>query len=121
MLKKILAGAACFTLGMAMMALAQNQADLNESASAAFEKADGQLNKVYRELRETLTDAEKEHLKEVQKLWITYRDKEAEFAASLYEGGSMAGMVKVNAATTETESRVAALKSHFREGYSETR
>ena len=117
MLKKILAGTACFTLGMAVLALAQNQADLNQAATAAYEKSDAELNKVYKELRETLTDNEKERLKEVQKLWITYRDKESEFAASLYEGGSMAGLVKVNAATAETESRNAALKSLFREGY----
>jgi uncharacterized protein YecT (DUF1311 family) len=119
MLRKILAGTLCFSLGMAVLALAQNQADLNQEATTAYEKADGELNKVYKQLRETLSDAEKERLKEVQKLWITFRDKEAEFAASLYEGGSIAGMVKVNTMTTVTEQRIEGLKNLFLEGYPE--
>lgn len=117
MLKKILAGAACFTLGMAV--LAQTQAELNQEATSAYEKSDAALNKVYKELRETLSEEEQARLKEVQKLWISFRDKEAEFAASLYEGGSMAGLVKTNTMTTATESRVEGLKNLFREGYPE--
>ena len=119
MLKKILAGTACFTLGMAVLALAQTQADLNREATSAYEKADAELNEVYKELRETLSEEEQARLKEVQKLWIVFRDKEAEFAASLYEGGSIAGMVKINTTTTATESRVEGLKNLFREGYPE--
>ena len=119
MLKKILAGTACFALGVAALALAQTQADLNQEATSAYEKADVELNKVYKELRETLSEEEQARLKEVQKLWIAFRDKEAEFAASLYEGGSMAGMVKINTTTTATEGRVQGLKNCFREGYPE--
>ncbi len=119
MLRKIVAGTACFVLGMAVLALAQNQADLNQEAKTAYDKADAELNKVYKELRETLTEEEQARLKEVQKLWIGFRDKEAEFAASLYEGGSIAGMVKVNTMTTATEARVQGLKNLFLEGYPE--
>lgn len=119
MLKNGIIGATCFVLGIAAFALAQTTAEMEQEANTAYQKADGELNKVYKALRETLTDAEKERLKEVQKSWITFRDKEAEFAASLYEGGSMAGLVKINTTTTVTEQRVESLKNLFREGYSE--
>lgn len=118
-MKHILVGAACFALGVAAMAVAQTTADMEKEAGAALEKADAELNKVYKELRETLSDEEKERLKEVQKLWITFRDKEAEFAASLYDGGTMAGLVKINTMTTATENRVQGLKNLFLEGYPE--
>lgn len=118
-MKSVLVGAACFILGIAAMAVAQTTADMEKEAGAALEKADAELNKVYKELRETLSEDEKERLKEVQKLWITYRDKEAEFAASLYDGGSMAGLVKINTMTTATENRVQGLKNLFLEGYPE--
>lgn len=119
MLKKVTIGVVCFVLGAAAFAFAQTTADMEKEAGVALEKADAELNKVYKELRETLSDAEKERLKEVQKLWITFRDKEAEFAASLYDGGSMAGLVKINTMTSTTESRVEGLKNLFLEGYPE--
>jgi uncharacterized protein YecT (DUF1311 family) len=119
MIKNGIIGAVCFVLGVAAFAIAQTTADMEKEARAALEKADAELNKVYKELRETLSEEEKARLKEVQKLWITFRDKEAEFAASLYEGGSMAGLVKINTTTTATETRVEGLKNLFREGYPE--
>lgn len=118
-MKPVLVGAVCFVLGVAVMAVAQTTADMEKEAGAALEKTDAELNKVYKELRETLSEDEKERLKEVQKLWIAFRDKEAEFAASLYDGGSMAGLVKINTMTTATENRVRGLKNLFLEGYPE--
>ena len=119
MVQKVVAGALVMVIVVVAFAFAQNQADLNQEAKTAYDKADAELNKVYKELRETLTEEEQARLKEVQKLWISFRDKEAEFAASLYEGGSIAGMVKVNTMTTATEARVQGLKNLFLEGYPE--
>lgn len=119
MIKNGMIGAACFVLGIAACGLAQTTADMERAAGDSLKKADTELNQIYKALRDTLTDDEKERLKEVQKLWISYRDKEAEFAASLYEGGTLSGVVKINTTTASTESRIAALKSLFREGYRE--
>lgn len=119
MVQKVVAGALVVGIVAAAFAFAQTTADMEKDAGAALEKADAELNKVYKQLRETLTEEEQARLKEVQKLWITFRDKEAEFAASLYEGGSIAGMVKVNTMTTATEARVQGLKNLFLEGYPE--
>ena len=119
MIKNGILGAVYFVLGVAAFAFAQTTANMEKEAGAALEKADAELNKVYKELRETLSNAEQVRLKEVQRLWISFRDQEAEFAASLYEGGSMAGLVKINTTAAATESRVEGLKNLFREGYPE--
>ena len=119
MLKKTLVGCTCFILGMAVFAFAQNQAELNQEAKSDYEIADAALNKVYKELRVGMTDDEKAKLKEVQLLWLKYRDKNAEFAASRYEGGSVARMVYAGSLTQDTEDRVKRLKAFFREGYEE--
>lgn len=92
---------------------------MNQEARSNFEIADAELNKVYKELRSTLGGKEKEKLKEVQLQWLKYRDKNAEFAAALYEGGSIAGMIYGGAMTTTTRDRVEEPKGMFREGYPE--
>ena len=112
-------GAACLIAGIAAVALAQTQAEMNEEAGIEYKKADAELNKVYKELREALSDEQKAKLKEVQLLWLKYRDANAEFAASMYEGGSIAPMVYSGAMTTSTEHRVGELKNLFIEGYPE--
>ena len=119
MLKSVCAGSICFVLGMATLAYAQNQAELNQESKSDYEIADAELNKVYKKLRVGMTDEEKSSLKEVQLLWLKYRDKNAEFAASRYEGGSIAGMVYAGSLTSDTEDRVERLKGFFREGYEE--
>jgi len=106
-------------LGVAALAIAQTQTELNRESATDFDKSDAELNKVYRELRATLDDTEKARLKEVQLLWLKYRDRNAEFAASLYEGGSIAPMVRSGAMTSATLDRVKELKALFRVGYPE--
>lgn len=120
MLRKSLTMAACFFAGVALVAFAQTQAEMNAESATAYEKADAELNKVYKELRAKLSDDQKAKLKEVQLLWLKYRDKNAEFEAALYEGGSIAPMVYAGALTTATEDRVETLKGMFAEGYPES-
>lgn len=120
MVRNALATAAVVLLGLAAVAYAQTQAEMNQESATEYEKADAELNKVYKELRERLSDEEKAKLKEVQLLWLKYRDKNAEFAASLYEGGSIAPMVHAGAMTSATQARVEELKGFFPEGYEET-
>ena len=119
MICKTLVAAACLFAGVAVLALAQTQADLNDQARAEFKKADAMLNKVYGELRARLDDKEKARLKEVQLLWLKYRDANADFAASQFEGGSIAPLIYSSAMTSTTEDRVRELKGLFMEGYPE--
>ena len=119
MIKKVIAGSACFVMGMAVWAFAQTQAEMNQEAKSEYEIADAELNKVYKKLRTNLSDEQKAKLKEVQLIWLKYRDGNAEFAAGMYEGGSMAPMVYAGALTSTTQARVEELKAMFPEGYSE--
>ena len=119
MFKKFLVVAACFVLGMTALVYAQTQVELNQESKTDFEIADAELNKVYKKLRANMSDDEKQRLKEVQLLWLKYRDANAEFAASRYEGGSIAPMVYAGTMTSATVDRVQELKNFFREGYEE--
>lgn len=49
-----------------------------------YEELDEILNKCYKELMATLDDEEKVALKESQREWIKFKDKELKFAANLY-------------------------------------
>ena len=119
MVKSVVAGSLCAVLGMALAALAQTQVEMNQEAKSDYETADAELNKVYKELRANLSEEQKTKLKEVQVTWLKYRDGNAEFAASLYEGGSIAGMIYAGALTSVTEARTQELKNMFPEGYPE--
>lgn len=120
MLNRVMVCSLGIVVGMVAMAFAQTQGEMNQEAKSDYEIADAELNKVYKELRANLSDEEKATLKEVQLVWLKYRDGHAEFAASRYEGGSMAPMVYAGALTSATEDRVEALKAMFPEGYPET-
>lgn len=119
MIRTALIAAAGLIAGVTILALAQTQTELNDEAASAFKKADAKLNKVYTELRALLDDEEKARLKEVQLLWLKYRDANAEFAARQFEGGSIAPLVYSSAMTSTTEDRVEELKGFFMEGYPE--
>ena len=119
MLKNAAFGALCFLIGMTTYALAQTQAEMNQEAKTDLEIADAELNKVYKALRAKLSDDRKTRLKEVQLIWLKYRDKNAAFEASLYEGGSIAPMVHAGSLTTSTVLRTEQLKGMFAEGYEE--
>ena len=119
MIRRTLVAAACLVAGVAILALAQTQLELNEEAASEFNKADAELNKVYGELRSLLDDEDKARLKEVQLLWLKYRDANADFAASQFEGGSIAPLIYSSAMTSTTEDRVEELKGFFMEGYPE--
>jgi len=53
-MKRVVFGAACFAMGVAALAVAQTTLDMEKEAATALEKSDAELNKVYKELRETL-------------------------------------------------------------------
>ncbi len=75
-----------------------------------YQKADVELNRVYKQLMSRLTEKRQAKLKEAQRAWIVFRDKSAEFEASAEEGGSLAPLVRLMVKTEKTESRVDELR-----------
>lgn len=73
---------------------ATTQMEMNFEAKARAEAAERKLNKTLTELRKKSSfQPNQEKLKHSQENWERYRDSEAEFAASEYEGGSIAPLV----------------------------
>ncbi|MGL4534849.1 MAG: lysozyme inhibitor LprI family protein, partial [Fusobacteriaceae bacterium] len=54
------------------------------AAEDYYNELDKVLNKSYKELRAVLGDEEKIALRDSQREWIKFRDKEIEFSATLY-------------------------------------
>jgi uncharacterized protein YecT (DUF1311 family) len=66
---------------------------VNDCLGQAFEKWDRELNRVYRELNGRLNAEAKAVLRETQRAWIAFRDRELAFLARFYGGldGTMYG------------------------------
>lgn len=79
--------------------------ELNEEASKAFGKADGDLNRVYGALVEKVSPAGKEALRRAQRTWVAFRDQECDFETMGSQGGSIHGMVALQCQTRLTEAR----------------
>ena len=89
---------------------AQSQNEMTQSAAKDFEKADAELNKVYKMVMADLDEEGKAKLVKAQRAWVAYRDAESEFAADEERGGSMAPMIHYGAQAKLTRARVAALR-----------
>ena len=76
----------------------QTQSGLDRCAQAAYDKADGALNRSYKEIVRRLKDdaATTKLLVTAQKAWIAYRDAECAFSSSANAGGSIYPMVVSN-------------------------
>lgn len=95
---------------------AMTQMDMNICANMDFQKADAELNVVYKKamakMRETdsyLSDDLKgaaDTLRDAQRAWIPYRDKACESYGFLARGGSMEPMLVANCRTDVTEQRI---------------
>lgn len=74
---------------------ADDQATLNRCAQNAYQAADGDLNALYHQIRQRLSDDPDTYrqLRDAQRHWIAFRDAECAFSASLVEGGSIYPMV----------------------------
>lgn len=64
------------------------QSDMDACSSPVFTVADAKLNETYGELRGLLSASEKIRLRDAERIWITYRDKECQFEAMGSEGGT---------------------------------
>lgn len=89
---------------------AQSQMQLNQEAGTDLQKADRQLNDVYKKLLAVTSADWKAKLTQAQLAWITFRDRECEFETIATVGGSIHGMMVANCQTRLTLQRVGELE-----------
>jgi uncharacterized protein YecT (DUF1311 family) len=96
---------------------AENQTTVGMTACSirAGKEWDKELNKNYRLLMSKLSGDEKEELKNAQRNWILYRDKEMEFASIMYINleGTMWRIVLADRETEMTRQRALELKVYY--------
>ena len=93
---------------------AQNQHEMNQQAAADSEKADAELNKVYKKVLAAEMDEEAvKLLKAAQKAWIAFRDAEAKHAEDEARGGSMAPLLYYSALARVTRDRTKQLAAQM--------
>ena len=91
----------------------QTQADMTACASDALRVADAELNTAYRELMAKISDNGKTLLRDSQRAWIAYRDKQCEFNAAGSQGGSVQPMVRANCLADLTKRQTEVLKAQL--------
>lgn len=100
-----------WTIFMLGTAAAQDTYAQRETASGDFERADRDLNAVYRELNAALPKPRMDALREAQRAWITYRDLAAASEGALFAGGTLQPAAEMNAKTEITREQTALLRS----------
>jgi uncharacterized protein YecT (DUF1311 family) len=67
-----------------------NQLAMNECANRAFQKADAELNDLYRDFERRVTDPQSQKLlTAAERAWVTFRDAECTFSTASSTGGSV--------------------------------
>jgi uncharacterized protein YecT (DUF1311 family) len=102
---------------------AMTQADMNQCAYMDFEKADKELNVVYKQALKSAAEADKQAaemnevyvgavkaLKKAQRAWIDYRDGHCDGVGYEAVGGSMQGMLISGCQARLTETRTKELR-----------
>lgn len=86
--------------------------DMQQIASKDFKEADEELNRVYKRLLSRLDGpGQIARLRSAQRAWLKYRDLNADFQGSLYEGGSIRPQIETYAMTEMTKNRTKELQS----------
>lgn len=84
----------------------QTQSEMNICAGRDFERADQELNAVYKKLKRT------EKLVAAQKAWLAYRDADCAFAHRASPEGTMYGMETMLCKTARTKERISVLSEY---------
>jgi uncharacterized protein YecT (DUF1311 family) len=88
---------------------------LNQCAARARDKADAELNKVYRELMKDAGTTERAKLRAAQLAWIKFRDTQCDYESVGNTGGSIYPMVVSFCLARVTNARVKQLQEILRE------
>jgi uncharacterized protein YecT (DUF1311 family) len=85
-------------------------AELTSCFSQARDKADADLNSVYKQVKGRLQGADLERLTKTQRLWIQYRDANCSAEEELYAGGSARSAVYLACLESMTRARTRELR-----------
>ena len=91
------------------------QFELNQCAARARDKADAELNKVYRELMKDAGATERAKLRTAQLAWIKFRDAHCDYESVGNKGGTIYPMVVSFCLAGVTTARVKQLQEILRE------
>jgi uncharacterized protein YecT (DUF1311 family) len=94
------------------------QFDMNFCSRRAYEKADAELNRVYKKLMLELagfTNDLRPKFQEAQSLWLKYRDANCDSEASIYEGGTIRPTVYYSCLASVTRERTRGIKAFLAE------
>jgi uncharacterized protein YecT (DUF1311 family) len=90
------------------------QLDMNFCSRRDYEKADAEMNKVYKQLMLELAGYKNDHrpkFQEAQALWLKYRDANCDSEASVYEGGTIRPTVYYSCLASVTRERTKGIKA----------
>lgn len=92
----------------------KNQLTMNTCAQHRFEQADRTLNRLFRQkLQQLETPAAKERLRDAQRAWIAFRDKDCLYnTGPREESGSIWPLLRLSCMERHTAQRVEALQEY---------
>ena len=91
------------------------QFELNQCAARARDRADAELNKVYRELMKDAGTTERAKLRAAQLAWLKFRDAHCDYESVGNKGGTIYPMVVSFCLAGVTTARVKQLQEILRE------
>ncbi|WP_439271381.1 lysozyme inhibitor LprI family protein [Pseudochrobactrum sp. HB0163] len=94
----------------------QTQSEITSCFGNDEKNADNQLNIIYKNLMGRLAEADKQNLRNAQRAWIVFRDKECAFRTAPYAGGSVAPSLKAACVTSLTSQRILDLRDQMQCG-----
>lgn len=80
-------------------------------ANASYEAAQRELDSAYQNLLQRLDSSQREKLRVAQRAWLQYRDANAQFQASLAQGGTLAPLIRTTVLAEMTKARASELKN----------
>ena len=91
---------------------ASSQMEMNQCAAKQLSAADAELNMIYKELVHKLDSAGQGYVRDAQRAWVTFRDKEciARAGGPQDQGGSIWPMVVAMCRTELTKDRIVQLE-----------
>lgn len=92
---------------------AQTTYEINFCAGQDYQKADKELNAIYKQLFGKYDDANKKLLQTAQRAWMDFRDKECAYETNLTIGGTIHSTMVTNCDTTLTLDRIKQLKAQL--------
>lgn len=90
---------------------ARTQSEMNVAAGRNLARADGRLQAALAELRAYLTPEEEAAFNATQNIWEIYRDREGDFSAARFEGGTIQPLIRLSALAALTIERAATVEA----------